>query len=1038
MLGNRTPFFSIFRGCFMAMQRSRLVVAIVLAAVAPAAAQPGFRVKDINPGRIDIPNLFLLGTPMKAMGSIVFFAYDDQVHGGELWKYDPANGASQVLDICPGICAAFPRELTALDGVLYFIANDGAHGRELWRSDGSAAGTRLVKDINPGLGDGPTALFADALHHVLYLAADDGVHGRELWKSDGTAAGTVLVKDINPGAGDSNPGFGAAGNGVVLFSADDGLHGKEPWTTDGTGAGTSLLADINPGSGDSVYPFYSSVFGSGAVFLPQTSAPGTFLFAADDGVHGSEPWASDGTPAGTRLVLDILPGTTSSLGFNDLAALGGSAYFGADDGVHGWELWKSDGTAGGTALVKDIYPGPTGSGVFEVTTFGGALYFRARHDSTTFCELWKSDGTAAGTVLLASFDQAATLAALPGFMGWAPAGSALLFFAADPQHGAELWKTDGTPAGTVLVDDIWPGPSSSMPFYGLGGFASDGVTGYFLASDPQGGLRLWRSDGTTAGTAAAQTPLGSTSSMPLFNGRFLGGDPPFGALAGGACFGASDASAQAQLWCSDGTAAGTTLVKQLGPPGDVAAQFAPLGSSLLFAGIGGLWATDGTPAGTKLLGGTGQADGLKAFQGKVYFVNSDPQHGAELWRSDGTAAGTGLLSNFGAYPSQLTPAGGSLFLEAGGGLWKTDGTTAGTGGVASFPSVPTRLIDVGGTLFFFADDGSHGRELWKSDGTAAGTVMVKDINPGAGSSDVAPWWTSYGETLMAALGGVLYFAAGDGAAGEELWRSDGTAAGTFLVKDINPGAAGSQPRGLTAAGGKLFFVADDGVHGREPWVSDGTAAGTRLLADIVPGAGSSVPQALRAVGSRLVFNAFEPAHGRELWVSDGTPAGTRLLQDIAPGPAPASPMGFAVGGPYLFFGATDGQTGWEPHALLLAALDGFGYHTVAPCRLFDSRGGPPLAAGVARTIAAAGACGIPPAAGAIAVNLTTSGATSAGHLASYAAGVIEPAASTINFRPGLVRSNNAVQALGGGAFVVVPHAAGGQVDLVVDVAGWFE
>jgi large repetitive protein len=135
-----------------------------------------------------------------------------------------------------------------------------------------------------------------------------------------------------------------------------------------------------------------------------------------------------------------------------------------------------------------------------------------------------------------------------------------------------------------------------------------------------------------------------------------------------------------------------------------------------------------------------------------------------------------------------------------------------------------------GTLSWSADDGISGRELWKTDGTELGTVKVVDVFPGAASSGPTP--------LAAAVFGML-FTADNGLVGRELWRTDGTAATTALVKNVNLGAGSGIVSGMAAPvewNDALYFAANDGVNGAQLWTSDGTEAGTVLLKDIRAGA----------------------------------------------------------------------------------------------------------------------------------------------------------------------------------------------------------
>jgi ELWxxDGT repeat protein len=219
----------------------------------------------------------------------------------------------------------------------------------------------------------------------------------------------------------------------------------------------------------------------------------------------------------------------------------------------------------------------------------------------------------------------------------------------------------------------------------------------------------------------------------------------------------------------------------------------------------------------------------------------------------------------------------------------------------SYGSYPNSLTAVGDTLFFVADDG-RGDELWKSDGTAAGTILVRVINT-SGSS-------SYPRSLTA-VGDTLFFTADDGSSGYELWTSDGTFAGTVRVTDIRPGGSSSFPSSLTVVGDTLFFRANDGISGTELWKSDGTAAGTVRVADIYPGGSSSFPSSLTAVGDTLFFTADDGSSGYKLWKSDSTSAGTVRVADIRLGGSSSSPSSLTAVGDTLFFSANDGISGTE-------------------------------------------------------------------------------------------------------------------------------
>ena len=839
---------------------ARIATAAVIAAalvplstpVVAGAAHTAAILADVNPQPPPV-----LPSELAEVGGSLFFAGQDAVSGDELWRVDPATGqASHVRDLHPGSTSSSPKRITELAGTAYFTADDGVHGRELWRSSGTAAGTVMVADLDPGAAaSDPLGLLA--VGRTLYFEATDGVHGRELWRSDGTSSGTVMVEDIDPGPGDGLGSWwdGAATSdltafgGRVYFGADDGVTGWEPWSTDGTSAGTALLLDINAGAPSSMngdmqgwhYPEFEV-------------AGGVLYLAADDGTHGYELWRSDGTAGGTSLVRDVQPGTDSALASGPyasrLTASGPYVYFQVNNW---WEVWRSDGTAAGTIELMTSW-NPKG----EFTDVGGVLYF-----TDWFAGLWRSDGTPAGTVALGA----------GGYSLMNVAGTLYFRGAAD----GELWTRDVSGSGvSSQVTDLDPTgeamPLADHPWW----FTGVGTHLYFVATDGQHGRRLYRSDGTSSGTALVGVPV--TVTLPSSPGEFT-------VLGATTFFTADDGTHGSELWATDGTTAGTALVRDVrsGVAGSAPAELVSAGGRLLFTaddGVHGreLWACDGTAAGTFLVADLQTAANghgplaLTAVGDGAYFVLDDAVHGAELWRSDGTTLGTGPVADVNPGP---------------------DGSDA------------SDLTDVAGALWFTADDGTHGRELWRSDGTAAGTTMVKDIVPGLASG------IRYTPAWIRPVGSTVFFAADDGAHGTELWRSDGTSTGTSMVADVHPGAEGGSPEEIRAFGSDAVFSADDGVHGRELWRSDGTAAGTTLVADVLPGTGGSYPSRLTPLAGRLAFTADDVEHGGAVWTTDGTAAGTSMLADLYPGSEGSPSTTLVAFGPLLYFVAGSEQTGLE-------------------------------------------------------------------------------------------------------------------------------
>jgi len=515
----------------------------------------------------------------------------------------------------------------------------------------------------------------------------------------------------------------------------------------------------------------------------------------------------------------------------------------------------------GQALVRDInqvpnpYPWahPQGSDPEDFVALGDLAIFSA-DDGLHGRELWRSDGTAAGTVLLKDI--------FPGFLGSDPSSLVVckdrVFFRAEsPGIGTELWMTDGTTVGTHLITDWTPGAGGSIshdPLIAVG----DRV--FFTASDPVSPqMVLGVTDGTERGTYVVWTGraqlLGAAIGLVFFRDK-----------------------QDDTLWRSNGTAAGTLQLGNTFPviteamaADTSASSFVELGGSAYFLAAGDnsgieLWKSDGTSSGTELAAdfvagpGDSDLDYLTAIAGSLYFsLNGGYPH-----VSDGTVVGTTLLvdANGGTGVTDYHPVGADLVLfRTGGKLRVTDGTPEGTEIIGSQLYATQFTTFPGGIVRF-----TIGSTIWRTDGTSEGTWPMVDT----GATEL---------TGLEAAGGYLWFSAKNEDEWREPWRSDGTAAGTFEI-EVNEDVEctlGSDPDYLLNYRGSLLFAASDGED-RELWVSDGTEEGTFEI-DVWPGPESSEPEQLTRSGGLVYFSAKDhESFGRvELHVTDGTPEGTRSV-----------------------------------------------------------------------------------------------------------------------------------------------------------------
>lgn len=849
----------------------------------------------------DLNNTIQDSNPSKLveLGGYSYFTATSLSTGRELYRANLSTGQTElVTDLLMGSGDANPQSLVVMGSELFFTAqysyidpNAPPGGSPetrfgIWKTDGTASGTQLLSQIEGivSLSSNPRSGYV-ANGRVLFFVGEES-SGEQLWSTTGLANGTSLIKTFSPFMGPITSGRlpSIVSNGLLYFNreVDTGMGNHSLWRTDGTSSGTFELR----------HTASSIPVGLSSPFDPSLTAIGsTVFFVSYDASTGTELWKTTGTVGSTQRITDINPGVSNAAP-NAMISFSSAIYFSANDGSHNRELWKTDGIT--TTLVKDINPSSFGDGLYAqsemFTIFGGRLYFSA--DSGNGLELWRTDGSGPGTALFTS-DGVNTF--IPQHLIVLPTKMLI----ANTFYGTlaeQLWSTDGTQAGNQFITSSFTISSSKVVI--------SGSRAYFGRTDATHGNEPWVSDGTAAGTyLLADVRPGVSSGLLDFSGT----------SQGFVVFGTDDGTHGLELGVTDGTTNGTRVIDVArGTPASNVTEVASIGSDVYIATKQGLYVTQTNSSSTTLLTGK-EVSKLTVVGSKMFFSASASLNSSdlELWVTDGTAGGTKLVYDV------------------------RTGTTG---------SNPEQLVSFGGLVYFVADDGVHGKELWRSSGSPndpLNTKLYYEFASGAADGSIEQMQV-IGTHLFILAGGnlyvdnnsnsftllasnasslmpwnnIVYFSGYTADTGHELWRTDGTASGTYLLKDIVPGTGSSYPGGgvvanedpkasrLATTEARLVFRASDVNGASQLFATNGITAATVQLTNapvVVAGTGFGlVPFNLKAVGNQVYFQGYSQTTGLELWTSDGTQSGTHIVKDLRPGVDP-DPMNNSPTYPFIGF-----------------------------------------------------------------------------------------------------------------------------------------
>ncbi|MEO8672765.1 MAG: hypothetical protein ABI411_15715 [Tahibacter sp.] len=703
--------------------------------------------------------------------------------------------------------------------------------------------SHLVKDTNVEIVDsGSRPASFVTISGKVYFAAFTPETGTELFVTD--AVGTVpqLAYDFARGTASSLPTALTEINGLVLVEADDAVHGKQLWSVNlSLGIGTRLTS-------------FSSFSGTTETAIIPLGHSGTrFLFLRrSDNAY----WSTDGTVAGTS---EISSAQGLSRADGKACELGASALIATHQNFNSIAFWRTDGSIPGTSMIASSPGIEYGSRPSFAVGDGAHCYFL--WGTTGGWTLWRSDGSTATTRLVAqSTGSAAGLAMMGGN----------IYIAAADSSRFVVWRSNGDDAQLAAVHDV---PFDS---FGDAQLTVNGGKLAFVSPAAQFTRKVFVTDGTQAGTQ--QSALGST----------FGDGPSLRALGAGFLV-----SNQQQTWRIDPATLSVTFLNASG--------FANLGDMAVVNGVAisnaqdeyglELWRSDGTTVGTYRLQDiwTDNQPGILEAEkdwpttvadGDVLMLTNIRRNGPqgsfarEIWRTDGSEAGTWRLSpatySDARVSTMVALGNGAFFIAEGPNQYEyyrtnrdLSSVTPVLGGLFTFGGMQS-LPAAAGVLFNCDVPGDPKSLCALRIGDALPSVVLPQLQDNG-------FFASVGF-----VGNVGVFA--NGSTEPKLWRSDGTAPGTFQISDLHAQLASTSPSLLatsTVFNGKLYFPAcvEAGRCGLA--VTDGSVAGTSMVA-ILPGWGL---ESIVALGNRIVFTQISN-NVTQLWSSDGTAQGTLLLYDF--------------------------------------------------------------------------------------------------------------------------------------------------------------